>query len=1040
MSKENEQENIYRTLIECSPDWLMWMGNNQSIKYISPVVKKITGYDAEDFLENPDLVKQIIHPEEKETMNYAFEEEQADHHSGAIEFRIIHKNGEICWIEHYCQAVFDENNKIVGRIISNRDITSKKYLEQKLLKMVRIVEHSAESVIITDVKGRIEYVNSVFERISGYLSKDVIGKNLEMFKSGLHSEAFYKELWDTITHGRIWRGSFKNRKKNGEVLHENAVVFPVIDDTGNIINYAKLSRDMTQQKEMEDSLCQQQELLRTLINSAPDIICFKDGEGRWLEANKADLQLFQLDGVDYRGKKDSDLAKYSDFYYDAFMACEDSDEIAWEKKAISRNIEIIPRPDGSEKVFDVIKTPIFNEDGTRKGLVVLGRDISEMKKTEEALKESENKYRETSKLFRLMSDNMPDLLWAKDLESKFLFVNKAVCEKLLMAKNTDEPIGKDDMFFANRQRSQHPERTDWFTFGELCINSDECTLKANKSMRFDEFGLVQGEFLYLNVNKSPFFDEHGQVIGTIGNGRIVTKEKEIEKKLIESEKRYRRIFEESQDVVFERLIGGYIMDINPAGLNLFGYSSLEEIQKTGSSWDSYVCSEDRKEYLAAIRLSGFVKDYELRLKKKDGSEIIVLETSTAVYDDHQNIIAIRGIMRDITEKRRLEKQLSQIQKMESIGTLAGGVAHDFNNLLTVINGYSEMALMQMDAANPLLGPIEAILRAGKRAKILTSQLLAFSRKQIYKAEIVNINQVISSIEQMLLRLIGEDIQVDTILPENLPLIKADRSQLEQIFVNLMVNARDAIRSVTNPDFPKKITVETGLVDLDKSFVDKHPGSAIGKHVFFAVSDNGVGMNEETKSKIFEPFFTTKEKYKGTGLGLSMIYGIVKQNHGAVFVYSKPGKGTMFKIYWPVTQEKIELEQTGDDKEILRGTERILVVEDEEEVCRFASESLMSLGYRVHRAANGRLALDLMKTEHLNVDLILTDLIMPQLNGKEFIDEVKKTTPAVKVIYVSGYTDSHIVHNGLLENGVNFLHKPYSIKMLAHAVRSILDQK
>jgi PAS domain S-box-containing protein len=913
MTEKINQLNVFKTLVEFSPDWLMLMNEDQSVRYISPAVRKITGYEPQDFIKDVNLFKNIIHPEDRDIIAHKFKTVTTHHHhysrSWTIEFRIIHKNGDVHWIEHNCQSVIDDANKrLLGLISSNRDITDKKHTEQLMLKMSLIVEQSAEAVALTDTNGNIEYVNPAFERTTGYLFEEVKGKNPRILKSGKQPAAYYKTIWTTITNGNIWRGHFINKKKNGNIYHEDAVIFPIFDNTGKIINYAKIARDMTE-----------------------------------------------------------------------FM------------------------------------------------------------ETISALEESEEKCRTTSRLYRLMADNIPDLIWAKDLKSKFIFVNKAVCEKLLGAGNTDEPIGKDDMFFANRQRAQRPEQKDWFTFGELCINSDEVTLKAKKTMHFDEFGNVHGKFLYLDVRKSPLFDEKGNIIGTVGSGRIVTREKEIEKKLIASEKHYHRIFKNAQDAIFECSAEGRFLDINPAGLKLFGYSSLLEIQKINAR-DLYVNPSDRLEYMKKLESRGFVENYEICLKKKDGSKIIVLENATANFDQDNKIISYIGFIRNITRERKLEKQLVQAQRMESIGTLAGGVAHDFNNLLTVINGYSEMALRQMDADNPLRRDFESIFKAGKQAENLTRQLLAFSRKQIFKPEIVSINQVILSIYKMLRRLIGEDIDIKTVMAENLPYIKADKSQIEQILINLVVNARDAVSAVTKPDFLKKITIETGQVYLDKAYVDEHPGSATGRHIFFAVSDNGLGMDEKTKIRIFEPFFTTKDKYKGTGLGLAMVYGIVKQNNGSIFVYSEPDEGTMFKIYWPAVKEKSNLKQTFADKKNVHGNETILVVEDEDEVRCFVSKSLKLLGYRVYKASNGKLALDLLKKEQPEIDLILTDLIMPELNGKEFVEKVRKLYPYVKVIYTSGYTDNHIVHNGSLEQGANFIQKPYSIKILASTIRKIIDEK
>ncbi len=427
-------------------------------------------------------------------------------------------------------------------------------------------------------------------------------------------------------------------------------------------------------------------------------------------------------------------------------------------------------------------------------------------------------------------------------------------------------------------------------------------------------------------------------------------------------------------------------------------------------------------------------------KKKDGTLYYERSTIFPVKNRDGEIINYAAVKQDITKERILEQQLRQAQKMESIGTLAGGIAHDFNNLLTVINGFVELSLMKIGPDDPAHKNIASVLEASKRAQTLTSQLLAFSRKQVYDPEILDLNDVIYSMEKMMRRLIGEDIHIMTCLGENLPKIKADTSQLEQIFVNLIVNARDALNAVEKPDFHKMITIETGRAFLDSDYCSQHPGSRPGEYVYFAVSDNGIGMDEDTKQKIFEPFFTTKEKHKGTGLGLSMIYGIVKQNKGCIYVYSELDKGTMFKIYWPVSkkQQPILADKPISD-ELFRGNETILIVEDEEEVRRLALEALRSLGYTVYEATNGRQALDLLESG-LKVDLVITDLIMPEMNGKELAEKAKKIFPNGKIIYVSGYSDDHIAHNGLLEKGVNFIPKPYSIKQLSSMIRRVLDEK
>ena len=661
-----------------------------------------------------------------------------------------------------------------------------------------------------------------------------------------------------------------------------------------------------------------------------------------------------------------------------------------------------------------------------KGYIFIIRDVTDKIKALETIKENEKKF----KLFRLMMDNIPEMVWAKDKNGRFIFVNKADAN-FLGAKDTEEPIGKDDMFFANRYRQERPDRDDWYTFGELCINSDEVVLKTKKPGRFDEFGNVRGKFLYLDVIKAPLFDENGEIIGTVGFGRDVTKEKELEK-------RYRRIFEESQDCIFVTTIEGKIVDMNPAGLKLFGFDSLDEIKKVDIAKNLFKEPSDRLKYIEKIKRDGFVRDFETILKKKDGQEINVLISATPIFDEKKRIKGFQGIIRDITDKKVIDDRLKQMQKMESIGVLAGGIAHDFNNILTVINGYAEILLRLMNENSPEYDKVKNILNAGKKAENLIKQLLAFSRKQIYSPEIVNINDVIKAFQKILNRVIEEDICIETFLKKDISFIKADISQLEQIIMNLIVNAKDALNQIKDPYFKKKIIIETGEVTIDENYAKLHPESKPGEYIFFAVSDNGIGMDKETVNKIFEPFFTTKDKHKGTGLGLAVVYGIVKQNGGFISVYSELKKGTTIKIYWPAIKEEKNNELIEIEDSLRYGNETILVVEDEKEVREVAVESLKSLGYKVFEAENGLKAVELLKKINEKIDVVITDIVMPELNGIELVKEAKKIFPDLKVIYTSGYTDNHIVHNGILEKDVFFLQKPFGLKELSDILKEILD--
>jgi len=539
--------------------------------------------------------------------------------------------------------------------------------------------------------------------------------------------------------------------------------------------------------------------------------------------------------------------------------------------------------------------------------------------------------------------------------------------------------------------------------------------------------------------------------------QLQQKIQELEK----SEARYRLLAENISDVIWMLDTDFCIVYISSSIERMGGYSVKELLGKPFTNildplYAQEFSDQISKEINSPVCLdqgNQNVNELELEQINKDGSITWIEVRVSCLSGDKQTGKQILGISRDITsrknaelEKENVQKQLIQAQKMESIGTLAGGIAHDFNNLLTIINGYSELMLGKTEEDHPLFSKIQAISQAGKRAEDLTRQLLAFSRKQIFKPIALDINATVSDMDRMLRRLIGEDIHVETIVEEGISAISADQSQIEQIFTNLVINARDALTETDRPDlrpnFKKRITIETGQTLFTPITAKKVNLSHPGPYVFFSVSDNGRGMDREIQKRIFEPFFTTKSKYKGTGLGLAMIYGIVKQNHGSIQVYSEPDQGTLFKVYWPATTQGIDYETHSKViSEDLSGNETILLVEDDQEVLSFASNALMSLGYDIHRAENGKVALELLKRKIQAGEplphLVVTDLVMPELSGKEFIQKVQTFAPEMKVIYVSGHTDNHIVHDGLLEDGVIFLQKPYSQQRLARIIRAVL---
>jgi signal transduction histidine kinase len=407
---------------------------------------------------------------------------------------------------------------------------------------------------------------------------------------------------------------------------------------------------------------------------------------------------------------------------------------------------------------------------------------------------------------------------------------------------------------------------------------------------------------------------------------------------------------------------------------------------------------------------------------------------------HQLAAANQSLQAEVNERKsaeaeleRSEEQLRQSQKMEAIGQLAGGVAHDFNNLLTAISGHSELCLKRLTPSDPLRRHIEGIKRSGERAAALTRQLLAFSRKQILQPKIIDLNHIVVDMNKMLQRLIGEDVDLLMGLAADLGKVKADPNQIEQILLNLSINARDAMPQ------GGRLTIETSNVNLSEEFSRGHIAVSPGQYVMLAVSDNGCGMDAETQAHIFEPFFTTKEVGKGTGLGLATVYGIVKQSEGTIWLYSEVGGGTTFKIYLPCVERPMkEVEVETDNFELLEGTETVLLVEDEEVVREMATEILRDSGYQVLEAKHGHEALTLGRQHAGVIHLMLTDVVMPQMSGRQLAEQLTPLRSEMKVLYMSGYTDDAIVHHGVLEEGTAFIGKPFTPSALARKVRELLD--
>ena len=538
------------------------------------------------------------------------------------------------------------------------------------------------------------------------------------------------------------------------------------------------------------------------------------------------------------------------------------------------------------------------------------------------------------------------------------------------------------------------------------------------------------------VSVTALRDDLGGIIGylLIGTDNTARKQAQAEQKQLDQRLRdqqfyTRSLIESNIDALMATDPAGIITDVNKQMEALTGCTRDELI---GAPFKNYFTDPERAEAGIMRVLSGSkVTDYELTVRARDGKETVVSFNATTFHDRDRKLLGVFAAARDVTEHKELEERLRQSQKMDAIGRLAGGVAHDFNNLLTVINGYSDLLLITLDTRDPMREEITQILNAGKHAAELTQQLLAFSRRQVLQPKVLDLNHLVLDVEKMLRRLVGEDIEIVTVLSPQAELVMADPGQMTQVLMNLAVNARDAMPSSGH------LVIETAHLDLDQNSVKEHPEVEPGPYVQLTISDSGIGMDEATKSHIFEPFFTTKKSEQSTGLGLATVYGIVKQAGGSIWVYSEPGKGTTFKVYLPQVNEGIPIQESKPEIESLRGDETILVVEDQADIRKLAQQILEGYGYQVLTAANGGEAL-LQAERHVGpIQLMLTDVVMPRMTGRELADRLKPLRPAMKVLYMSGYTDNVVVHRGIVDLGVAYLQKPFTPVGLAAKVREVL---
>ena len=658
---------------------------------------------------------------------------------------------------------------------------------------------------------------------------------------------------------------------------------------------------------------------------------------------------------------------------------------------------------------------VYDPDGNPAKVYGIGIDITERKQAEESLRKSQNHLALAQEIGKMGSFE-----W--DFEAGKFIVSEEL--DVLYGANIGDLEGSFDAWL----NFVHPEDR------KAVEQKMEDVLSSGNLLNEYRIITPAGETRWISAIAKVFYDTEGKPERIVGVNMDITERKQSELRLLESEKRFRAIFDKAAIGIALVDLEGQVFLSNQALRNMLGYTE-KELQSM-SILEITHPEDIEKDLILAAELFQGAKDYyqlEKRYIKKNGDIVWANLTGSTVKNDEGQVLFGIGMIEDITERNLLEEQLRQVHKLESVGRLAGGIAHDFNNMLTAINGYSDLILRKLAPKDPLRGNIEEIKKAGERSASLTHQLLAFSRQQMLQPKIIDINETIHDTSKMLQRLIGEDIELLLVLNPKIKRIKADPGQLTQVIMNLAVNARDAMPN------GGKITVHTDDIYLDEELVEGYYPIKAGNYVLLSVSDNGTGMDEKTRHQIFEPFFTTKAPGEGTGLGLATVYGIVKQSGGHIRAESEIGQGTTFLIYFPPVAQESKTEETNSDNYTFQsGAETILVVEDEPLVRSLTRLMLEECGYRVIEAVSGQEALEICEQSDCQIDLLMTDVVMPGMSGRELAEKLTILLPGLKVLFTSGYTNDSVIKHGITESGHNFIQKPFTYEGLSKKVRDVID--
>ncbi|MBI5470924.1 MAG: PAS domain S-box protein [Ignavibacteriae bacterium] len=1000
-----ESEEKFRALVETTNDFIWETDASGVYTYVSPQIMVMLGYAPGEVLgKTPfDLMPSAEASRVREIFDDAVRTNRAFNNLENIN---LHKDGHQIVLETSGVPIIDAAGNLRGYRGSDRDITHRKRAEAQLVaneqRYRTLFDLSPAGITLLDSDAKILEANEAFCRSHRHTKEELLGKNVRMLVPPSEHESVSGHL-QKILSGQTLEHEVANLRKDGSTciieLRETCVPLPN-GETGVL----SVANDITERKRAEEALRESEQKLRTVVENAEAIVFILDRVGTFLLSDgrgltKLGLKPGQVVGV-------SALEMYKDY----------PDIIASIRQALAgaQSRSVTPL---AGSIFDIIYSPYYDSTGRLNGVVGMAIDITERKLAEEKLRRSEE-------LYRLLAENSSDVIWLMDTSGTLTYASPSVTSMLGYAP--DDAVRLSLEHLLTRESATIARRH--------ILEAREAIAKREFLMRSFEVELRRkdGSTVWTEIKASTVYDDAGNFKSIMGSARSISDRKNTENALRLSEEKYRRYFHEDLTGIFVSTPEGRFLDCNPSFLRIFDFNSLEQALEIGARV-LYQGPEQRQLMIESLYKKKKLLNTELTLRKVDGTQVHVLENIIGTFDEEGTLLQIMGYVFDQSEQKRLEHQLLQSQKMESLGTLASGIAHDFNNILGIVLGHASLLGTAVALPDQETRHVDAILRATERGVGVVKQLLTFARKTEVLLESVRVNDVIAELAKLLQETFPKSIHVEAVLSEKVPPILADTNQMHQVLLNLCVNARDAMPA------GGIITIATATTS-GEALRAQWSGASVPEYVVVTVRDTGFGMSDSTRERIFEPFFTTKERGKGTGLGLAIVYGVVQAHKGFIDVQSESGEGTTFSIFFPALHRE-ETHETGEQQSggDVRGSETILFVEDEPMLMDLVAEFLTAQGYKVLMAGDGIAGAEIYARHRSEIALVISDLGLPRLGGDELFLMLKSLNPAVRFILASGFVDPAVKARMTREGLQHVISKPYHPSHVLHKIREVLDK-